>query len=169
VLLVNLGSPASPRVGDVRSFLREFLSDPRVLDLPALGRWLLLHAVILPFRPRSSAAAYRSIWTDEGSPLLVHSRALCDEVSKLLGARYVVALGMRYGSPSIEEAIRTLSAADLDRIIVVPLFPQYASSSTGSALQRVYEVAARPWNVPTIQTVDPFYDHPSSASVRITS
>jgi ferrochelatase len=158
VLLVNLGSPAAPSVPEVRRFLREFLSDPRVIDIPGPARWLLLNGAILPFRPRTSAAAYRSIWTEAGSPLLLHSRALTEEVAKRLGPRYVVVLGMRYGSPSIRQGMEALADSDVERTVVVPLFPQYAASSTGSALEEVYRVAGSSWNVPAIQSVGAFYD-----------
>jgi len=157
VLLVNLGTPDSPRPADVRRYLREFLGDPRVIDLPAPARWLLLEAVILPFRPRRSAAAYRQIWTEAGSPLLVHGRALCEAMAKQLGAGFRVELAMRYGRPSVPDAIDALTGDGIDRIVVLPLFPQYASSSTGSALEHVYRSAARRGNVPSLQVVPPFY------------
>lgn len=160
VMLVNLGTPGSPRPADVRRYLKEFLSDPRVLDIPAIPRWLLLHLAILPFRPRKSAAAYEKIWTDEGSPLLVHGRALCEGVGKALGGRYTVELAMRYGKPSIEEALTRLESADVASLVILPLFPQAASSSTGSALERVYRSVGKRWNVATLQVVAPFFADP---------
>ncbi|MCK6552851.1 ferrochelatase [Myxococcota bacterium] len=160
VLLVNLGTPDSPSVSDVRRYLREFLSDPRVIDIPAVPRWLLLNLVILPFRPKKSAHAYSSIWTKEGSPLLVYEQALTAGVAERLGDRYVVELGMRYGNPSIPSALAKLGAADVSRIVVLPLFPQYAAASTGSAVERVLEVAGRAWNVPALDTITDFYDEP---------
>jgi ferrochelatase len=159
VLLVTLGSPSSPRIGDVRRYLREFLSDPRVLDIPRAARWLLLNLVILPFRPRKSAAAYAQIWSDEGSPLLVHSRALRDGVAKSLGPGFAVELGMRYGAPSIADALERLAETGVEGIIVVPLYPQYAAASTGSTLAKVFRLAAASWNIPEIQTLGPFYAH----------
>ncbi len=123
ILLLNLGSPESPGTGDVRRYLREFLSDPFVLDMPAFLRRALLELVILPFRPQRSAAAYEKIWTPEGSPLLVHSRALCAGLATALGEGYVVELGMRYGTPSIRGALIRLSGADVARILAVPLYP----------------------------------------------
>ena len=160
VLLLQLGTPDSPRVGDVRRFLREFLSDPRVLDMPAAGRALLLYGIILPFRPRRSAHAYRKIWTDRGSPLIIHSEALAEEVQDALGDDYVVALGMRYRRPSVEAAVDQLMDAGCDPLVVVPLFPQYASSSGGSALAQALEMIGRLNNVPQVATVGPFYDDP---------
>ncbi len=159
VLLVNLGTPDSPRVSDVRRYLAEFLSDPRVIDMNPVGRWLLLHAVILRFRPRKSAEAYRSIWSPEGSPLLVHSRALVDAVQARLGDGFRVALGMRYGKPSIRQAVEQLTQEDLGHLVVFPLFPQYASAATGSALEEVYRVAGRLGAVPAIRAIGAFYAH----------
>lgn len=159
-LLVNLGTPASPAVADVARYLREFLGDPRVLDLPAALRLLLLYAVILPFRSLRSASAYRTIWTADGSPLLVHGRALRDALGKTLGEGWAVELAMRYGEPRIDAALERLAAADVEDIVVVPLFPQYASSSSGSALEAVYRAAGRRWNVPPLHVAQPFYDAP---------
>jgi len=160
VLLVNLGTPDSPGTGDVRRYLREFLSDPRVIDIPAPARWLLLNAVILPFRPRTSARAYQKVWTADGSPLLVHGRALADGVAKELGEGFAVELAMRYGEPSIPAAIRRLQAAGVARISVLPLFPQYSSAATGSALARVFEVLGGEQNVPALRVLPAFYDDP---------
>ena len=160
VLLIQLGTPASPATRDVRRYLREFLSDPRVLDLPALPRWLLLHLVILPRRPRASAAAYRSIWTPAGSPLLVHSRALAEGVARELGPGFRVELGMRYGEPALAGALERLRAAGAERIVALPLYPQYAASSTASSLARVFELAAARWDVAAIRAVEPFYGDP---------
>lgn len=160
VLLINLGTPASPSVADVRRYLREFLSDPRVIDLPPLGRWMLLNLVILPFRPKRSAEAYSKVWLADGSPLLVYEERLARAAGGLLGERFVVELGMRYGSPSIASALARLAKAAVERIVVLPLFPQYASASTGSALERVFDVVGASWTVPDIVTIGAFYDHP---------
>ena len=111
VLLINLGTPDAPRPPEVRRYLREFLADPRVIDLPAPLRLALLEGVILPFRPRRSAAAYAKIWTDAGSPLLVHGRALAEALAKILGPTFRVELGMRYGRPAIRSALDSLHAA----------------------------------------------------------
>ena len=159
VLLLNLGTPDSPEVPDVRRYLREFLSDPRVIDINPVGRWLLLNLVILRFRPAQSARAYKLIWgSSDGSPLLAHSRRLADGVRQALGNDHVVELAMRYGNPSIPDALARLDAAQPRKIVVVPLFPQYSSAATGSAIDRVYEVAGKAWNVPPIETVGAFYD-----------
>ncbi len=158
VLLLNVGTPDAPEARAVRRYLREFLSDPRVVDLPALLRWPLVHLVILPTRPRTSAEAYRKIWTDEGSPLLVHSRALLEGLRARLGNGYAVDLGMRYGQPSIDGALGRLSQARAERLILVPLFPQLASATTGTALEAVYRRVASLVNVPSVAVVPPFFD-----------
>lgn len=147
---------------DVRRYLREFLSDPRVIDINPVGRWLLLNLIILPFRPAKSARAYQSIWGGEGqgSPLLFHSRGLAEGVSKTLGDGYVVELGMRYAEPSLPSALKKLLAHNPTKLVVVPLFPQYSSAANGSALERVYDVLRGAWNVPAISTVEPFYEDP---------
>jgi len=160
VLIVNLGSPDAPTPRAVRRYLREFLGDPRVLDIPAPARWLLLETVILPFRPRRSAHAYAQIWTSEGSPLVVHSRMLRDALRKELGDDWVVELAMRYGVPSIDAALERLAAGDVESVLVVPLFPQYASASTGSALDAVYAAAAERHNVPPLNVLPSFYAEP---------
>ncbi len=158
VLLINLGTPAAPDVRSVRRYLREFLSDPRVLDLPRLPRWLLLYGAILPFRPRTSARAYRQIWLPEGSPLLVHGRALRDGVAKALGDGYSVKLAMRYQAPSIAAALDEFAVEDVARIVAIPLFPQYSSAATGAALQALYAAAASRWNAPVVEARGTFYD-----------
>jgi ferrochelatase len=160
VLLVNLGSPEAPTPRAVRRYLREFLGDPRVLDIPALPRRLLLEGVILPTRPRRSGEAYAQVWTPEGSPLLVHGRALRDALGKRLGGGFVVELAMRYGVPAIPAAIERLAAADCRRILVVPLFPQYSAAATGSALEAVYRAAGARWNTPPLDVLDAYYEDP---------
>jgi len=163
VLLVNLGSPADPGVPAVRRYLREFLSDPRVIDIPPAGRALLLNLIILPFRPRQSSRAYRSIWTEEGSPLIVHSRRLAEAVARQLEPGIPVALAMRYGEPSIRRVLDALRERGADRIVIFPLYPQLASSTTGTVLEKVFEEASRRWNVPDLVTVPPFYREPGLA------
>lgn len=161
LLLVNLGTPDSPSTPDVRRYLREFLSDPRVIDLPAIERALFLNLVILPFRPAKSAEAYRKIWMEAGSPLLVYGRALAARVRAALGGEVPVELAMRYQSPSIAAGLTRLRAEGIDRVVVFPLFPQYSSAAWGSAVEKVYDDAGRLWNVPALHVVPPFYDHPA--------
>ncbi|HFE46608.1 MAG TPA: ferrochelatase [Nannocystis exedens] len=160
ILLCNLGTPKAPQTAEVRRYLHEFLSDPRVIDIHPLLRWLLLHLIILRTRPQRSAAAYRRIWSDEGSPLLVHLRALTRRIQERLGATPVV-LAMRYGEPSIAKGLDELDEAGCDRLLIVPLYPHYAASSTGSTVQEVYRIAGAKWNTPYLQIVPPFYDHPA--------
>ncbi|MDB4963708.1 MAG: ferrochelatase [Myxococcales bacterium] len=161
LLLINLGTPDEPSTPAVRRYLREFLGDPRVIDINAVGRALLLNLVILPTRPAKSAHAYRSIWDPErGSPLMYHSQDLAAGVAARLGAEWRVELAMRYGSPSIPDRLAALVKAGVDRIVVLPLFPQYASSSTGTAVARVMELAQEMWNVPALDFVPAFFDDP---------
>ena len=161
VLLINLGTPDSPRPRDVRRYLREFLSDGRVLDIHPVARWLLLHAVILPFRPRRSAAAYEKIWRADGSPLLVFGRALRDAVAQELGDGFRVELGMRYGSPSIADALAALREAQVSQLVVLPLFPQYSAAVTGSVLARTFADLVESWDLPAVHVAEPFYEHPA--------
>lgn len=160
ILLVNLGTPRSTSVRHVRHYLREFLSDPRVIDMAAWKRWLLLNCCILPFRPRRAAHAYQMIWGEKGSPLLEHGEALAEKLRAYFGARIPVALGMRYQSPSIQQALADLRAQQVEQVVVVPLFPQYSTAAWGSAVAKVYEVAAQDWNTLRVQVVPPFYAHP---------
>jgi ferrochelatase len=138
VLLVNLGSPDSPSVGDVRRFLREFLSDPSVIDLPWLLRKALLEGVILPLRPKRSAAAYARVWTKEGSPLVALSRRQAAGLEKRTGLS--VHLAMRYGNPSIESAVGEIVRAGAEEVLAIPMFPHHAASSYQTAALRVKEV-----------------------------
>jgi len=160
LLLVNLGTPDAPETGAVRRYLREFLSDKRVLDIHPVGAWLLLNAIILPFRSPKSAHAYRAVWTEQGSPLMVHSRALTAGVARQLEGEYVVELAMRYGNPSLPDAVARLRARGVSDFTVLPLYPQEAPSSSGSSLARTYEVLGSSWDVPNVRAVPAFHDHP---------
>jgi len=160
LLLCNLGTPAEPTTASVRRYLRQFLADPRVLDIHPVGRWLLLNLIILPLRSSKSAAAYRKIWSERGSPLLWHSQDLVAAVREQLGPDWAVELGMRYGHPSIGSALEKLRSAGADRVVVFPLYPQYAVSSTGSTVAEVFRLAARPWSPPSLTFVEAFYDDP---------
>jgi ferrochelatase len=160
VLLVQLGTPDAPTPRALRRYLGEFLSDPRVIDLPAPLRWLLLHGVILRVRPRRSAAAYRSIWTPQGSPLRLHSEAFAAALARELGAGFAVALGMRYGRPKIDDALAALARAGATRLLVWPLFPQYAEAATGSALARVFERLRRFPSFGRVRALGPCFDDP---------
>ncbi|NBD08020.1 ferrochelatase [Corallococcus silvisoli] len=158
LLLVNLGTPDAPESGPVRRYLREFLSDPRVIDIHPVGRWFLLNLFILPFRPAKSAEAYRKVWMREGSPLLVHGRALEAAVAERLKDDYEVALAMRYGNPSLPDTVAALRAKGVSEFTVLPLYPQEATSSASSSLARLYEVLAEGWDVPNVRAVPAFHD-----------
>ncbi len=160
LLLVNLGTPDAPETGPVRRYLREFLNDPRVVDIHPVGRWLLLNLIILPVRPARSAEAYRKIWTKEGSPLLVHSRQLAAAVAQRFQGEYEVELAMRYGNPSLPDAVKALRARGVEEFILLPLYPQEAASSSGSTLARAYEVLAEAWDVAPVRVVPAFHGHP---------
>jgi ferrochelatase len=161
VLLINLGTPAAPTPAAVRRYLAEFLRDPRVIDYP---RWLwlpLLYGVILPVRPRRSARAYARIWTAHGSPLLLHSRALAARLDAALAGHGVrVELAMRYGEPSIAQAIARLDAAGVRRLLILPLYPQYSATSTGAALDGVFAALRRQRRIPALCTVVDYHDAP---------
>lgn len=159
VLLVNVGTPDAPQESEVREYLREFLSDPRVIDeLSSLGRWLLLNLIILRRRPAQSAEAYRAIWTDEGSPLLLNGIELRDGLRNELGDNYQVELGMRYGLPSLSGALDRLMKLNVDRLVVVPLFPQYASAASGTVVARVMEFLRPQLTLPQVEIRGAFYD-----------
>ena len=158
VLLVNLGSPDSPSVGDVRRYLREFLMDGRVLDVNWFARFCIVHFAILPSRPKQSAHAYQAIWTPAGSPLVVTSRKVHAELQKRLSVP--VELAMRYQNPSIPDAVRRLAQKGVDELLLFPLFPHYAMSSYESAVERVKEVAARLTPSMRVQVQPPYFDQP---------
>ena len=137
ILLVNLGTPDSPSVKDVRRFLREFLMDPLVLDIPVIARWLLVHCIIAPFRGPKSATEYQRLWTAQGSPLKIYTTALSHKLSERLGEEYNIAMAMRYQKPDIHSALQKLRAAGTEQLLIVPLFPQYAEATTVSVLNKV--------------------------------
>lgn len=160
VLLVNLGTPDSPAVPDVRKYLREFLMDGRVIDIPLIPRALLVNGIIAPFRAPKSAKTYREVWTENGSPLKYYGEVAERELQKILGNDYVVKLAMRYQSPSIVDGLKQFQQLGLTDIIVIPFFPQYASATTGSVHDKVMEVV-RGWQIiPEIKFVSSFLDHP---------
>lgn len=164
VLLVNLGSPDEATPASVRRYLKEFLSDPRVVEIPKPIWWPILNGVILNIRPRKSAALYRSIWMKEGSPLLVHSRQQENRLRQSLEARYPgrieVALGMRYGNPSIADALESLRNDGVQRLLVLPLYPQYSGSTTGSVFDAVSDVL-KTWRwVPELRFLSDYHDDP---------
>lgn len=156
VLLINLGTPKSSKTADVRRYLRQFLMDRRVIDIPFWNRFLLVNLIIAPFRSPKSAKEYQRLWTKEGSPLLIHSQNAAKKLQKELGDKYVVVLGMRYQSPSIELALQQIKNQSVEQIIVLPLFPQYASSSTGSAFEEVMRIAKQELLIPSFRFIDSY-------------
>ncbi|GAB4330665.1 MAG: ferrochelatase [Flammeovirgaceae bacterium] len=156
ILLVNLGTPDSTKVGDVRKYLREFLSDGRVIDIHPIARFLLVNLIIAPFRSPKSAKEYRKLWTEKGSPLKFHSLELAKLLQESLGKDYAVELGMRYQNPSIASALEKLKAQNPNSLLIIPLFPQYASATTGSVHEEVMRRIAKWQLIPTITFVDAF-------------
>lgn len=157
VILLNTGSAASPHVPDVRVYLKQFLSDPRIIDLPAWKRWIIVNCFVLPFRPKQTGEAYEAIWTERGSPLLAFSEDFRDALQAKM-PEAVVKIGMAYGAPKIGDSLDELMAAGVERIVVVPMFPQYASATTGSVVECVYKHCAKQWNVPALSVLPPYFD-----------
>lgn len=161
VLLVNLGTPDAPTPAAIRRYLREFLSDPRVVELPR-ALWLpVLYGFILPFRPRKLAHAYASVWDAQGSPLLKISRAQTEKLRAALGAETPVALGMSYGNPSIASALEELETQDVERIVLLPLYPQYSGTTTASVLDIVFRELGRRRKLPELRSINDYHDHPA--------
>ena len=160
VLIINLGTPNGATTGEVRKFLREFLSDPNVIDINPVARRLLLYLYVLPFRPIRSARAYKKVWTRDGSPLLVHGRDLARELGSRLGKGIPVYLAMRYGNPSISTALKRLKEHGVDRIVILPLYPQFAASTITSTMDKVAQEARSLWADPSVVQIPPFYSHP---------
>ena len=160
ILLVNLGTPDSPETPDVRKYLREFLMDERVIDIPYVRRSLLVNGIIAPFRAPKSGATYKEIWTKEGSPLLLYGIELRDKLRDELGEEYQVELAMRYQSPSIADTLEKFRGKPLHKLRVIPLFPQYASASSGSVMQKVMEELSSWLSIPSVEIVSSFHDHP---------
>lgn len=161
VLIVNLGTPKSPQPKDVFHYLNEFLTDNRVMDIPWLKRQFLVRALIVPFRYKQSSELYKRLWLNEGSPLLYYGKLLKEKLQKELGENYRVSLGMRYQQPSIFEALEEIRNENVDELIILPLFPQYASATTGSVYQKIMEEMKNWINFPRLVFVNHFYDHPS--------
>jgi len=160
ILLVNLGTPSSYEPRDVHRYLVEFLTDPRVIDTPWLTRQLLVRGVIVPRRYKQSAKAYREIWMKEGSPLMVNSLLVKQKLQKLMGDQFAIEMAMRYQNPSIQEGLKTLMEKGVDHLIVLPLFPQYASATTGSIQQKVMELLSQYPTIPKLTMVNQFATHP---------
>ena len=159
ILLVNVGTPASTEPRDISKYLNEFLSDPRVIDIPWLARFMLIQLTIIPKRPKRISGPYKKIWMAEGSPLLVYGKKITEELQKQLGDSYQVELAMRYGEPSIEKALKKFKHSEFKEIKVIPLFPQYASASTATVTERIMDVVKKWTVIPSIEFKTHFYDN----------
>jgi ferrochelatase len=164
VLLTNLGTPDSPTPKALRRYLREFLSDPRVVEIPRLLWLIILHGIILRVRPKKSAKLYQSVWTDQGSPLLVISQQQKEKVSAALASKYgeqvLVDVAMRYGNPSIDKALENFQSEGVDNIIVLPLYPQYGGPTTGSTFDAVVKKIQQWRWIPSLHFQSGYHDHP---------
>ncbi len=160
VLLVNLGSPDAPTASQVRRFLREFLGDPRVVNLPRSLWWIVLNLFVLPFRPRKSARAYRQIWTPKGSPLLSYTRRLSEKLAEAVGSDTVrVDYAMRYGKPVLADKLNAFKAQSVDEIVVLPLYPQYSSTTTASVYDALVDEIRRWRHIPGLHFVSDYHAH----------
>ncbi|MBL7970342.1 MAG: ferrochelatase [Prolixibacteraceae bacterium] len=161
VILINVGTPDEPTVKAVRRYLFEFLNDRRVIDLPLVFQKLLVNLIIVPFRAPKSTRLYQRLWTEKGSPLLYFSERVQVELQQKLGSKADVFMGMRYGNPTIGKALASIRKGNYDRLVVFPMFPQYASSTNGTAIQAVVD-QVRKWNtIPEVHIISQFYDHPA--------
>ena len=158
VLLVNLGTPDSTKVPDVRKYLREFLMDARVIDIPYPQRFALVNGIIAPFRAPKSAKEYEKLWVERGSPLKFYGYDVRDLLQKELGEEFVVELAMRYQSPSIAAGLEKLKDCPVGNLIIIPLFPHYASATTGSVIEKVMEIVRTWQTIPSIQFVSQFVE-----------
>lgn len=162
VLLIQLGTPDSPKRKDVARYLREFLGDPRVIDIPTIPRKLLVNGIIVPFRAPKSAKIYQEVW-DLGngvSPLLTHTNNVVAKVKeRFSGENVTIEMAMRYQNPSMDSVLERMRKANYEQLIIIPLFPQYASASTGSAMDKAMEIIKKWWVIPEIKIISQFYDH----------
>ncbi len=167
ILLINLGTPDEPSRKAVDRYLRQFLLDGRVIDIPWLQRQLLVRSIIVPFRAGNSTKLYKQLWTDQGSPLKIYGEAVRGAIQKKLGPDTPVVLAMRYQNPSVADALSELRTAQVSEIIVFPLFPQYASASTGSAFEAVMMDVVKQEVIPSMTFIQDYYDHPAFIDVII--
>lgn len=162
VVLINLGTPEAPTASAVRTYLKQFLSDPRVIEIPKALWWFILHGIILPFRSAKSAHKYASIWTKDGSPLKIHTAKQAQLLRGYLGERghdVQVAYAMRYGNPSVPQVLEKLKAAGCDRVLILPAYPQYSGTSTASIFDEVFNYFAGTRNVPELRLIKHYHDH----------
>ena len=160
VLLIQLGTPDSPKTSDVRRYLSEFLNDPRVIDLPYLARKLLVNGIIVPFRAPKSAKIYQELWEMSGgvSPLITHTENVTQLLQEKMDEQFTVEFAMRYQNPSMDMVLEKIRKVNYDKIIIIPLFPQYASASSGSAIEKAMNIIRKWWVIPEIKIVSQFWD-----------
>ncbi|PCI39475.1 MAG: ferrochelatase [Thiotrichales bacterium] len=162
VLLINIGTPKDCDIRSVKTYLREFLSDPRVIDLPNIIRWLLVNLIIVPRRAPKSLKAYKKIWQPCGSPLEIYSDKLKQSLQQSMQDEFIVEIAMRYGKNSIQKALQRLS--ECGKLIVIPLFPQYSSAATESAIEAMFAALEKKWRSSDVKVITSFYDHPDFVS-----
>ena len=160
LLIVNLGTPDKPRKREVRKYLSEFLNDSRVIDVPWLLRKILVNLIIIPFRVINSTKLYKKLWTPDGSPLLVYLNNLASKLQQKLGKEYIVYRAMRYGKPGLSHILEQIKQDQVEELTLLPLFPQYASSTTGSIVEKVFSELRKWETIPGIRLIEQFYDHP---------
>lgn len=165
ILIVNLGTPDTPERKSVYKYLLQFLLDKRVIDISWLGRQLLVRGIIAPFRSGNSAKLYQKLWTEKGSPLKHYGYEVTQQLQQNLGQDYVVELAMRYQSPSISDAVSKLMKQNISKIVVFPMFPQYASATTGSVHEEVMEVIKKQQIIPDVRFINSYYDDPDMIAV----
>lgn len=158
VLLVNLGTPDSPKTNDVRSYLFQFLNDKRVIDIPWILRKVLVNGIIVPFRAPKSAKVYKELWTEKGSPIIYHTKELCVKLAESLGEDYHVEYAMRYKNPSLKKTLESWKVHNFEQIIILPLFPHYASATNGSVIEQAMDVFKKWWVIPELSFLPQFYD-----------
>ena len=158
VLIINLGTPDAPEAAAVRKYLAEFLSDPRVIEIPRFAWLPILHGIILRTRPKKSAHAYKQVWTEEGSPLAAITRRQSASLQERLGEDVIVDFAMRYGNPGIGQSLENLIALGCERILVAPLYPQYCAATTATAMDAVYATLAKMRRQPALRSLPPYYD-----------
>ncbi len=164
VLITNLGTPEAPTAAGLRTFLREFLSDPRVVEIPRIVWMIILHGIILRVRPKKSAALYKSVWTDEGSPLMVISKQQEVKIRQSLTEKYgddvTLALAMRYGEPTIEKALNSFQESGVNDIVILPLYPQYSGPTTASTFDAVVKTIQKWRWIPSLRFISGYHDNP---------
>jgi ferrochelatase len=160
LILINVGTPVQANKKGVRKFLKPFLNDARVIDLPWLARKILVNFIIIPFRINKSTGLYKRLWTDEGSPILLHLEELARKIRLKLNDDTVVFTAMRYGEPSLKKVLAKTASENYSEITIFPLFPQYASSTTGTIFERIFSILKKQEVIPPLRLIDQYYDHP---------